>query len=143
MATMDFSFEEESPRNYIPIYSGINWHEKYMATHEKDNWHMFAHTVDRLGELSIQMTQDTCAFYINDTDPAFDCMVITDPRDEYSDFWYSRNDLGSEVFDELLDEAGNEVTLVYSKYPGRQVAEFVMNQLMEDSIIEIPDDWET
>lgn len=143
MSEMTFGFGEENARDYIPIYAGINWHEKYMTTHEKDNWPIYAHINDEFGKLDVQLTQENCAFYLNETDKDFDCVVITDPRDENGDFWYSRYDIGSDLFDEFIDDMGDEVTMIFSKYPGSVVADFVMRQLTKDSVDEFPDDWET
>ena len=130
---MDFGQNAKNNREYLPEYGGIDWHSAWIARHpeEAGRLSMWGETFDEYGEFCEQLNQTNCAFYLNDTDDDFDCLVVTDDRDDSGDFWWTRGQLGDE-FDNLLDTLGEEVMIIHTKYPSQQVAEFVLKTMEID-----------
>jgi hypothetical protein len=89
------------------------------------------------------MTQENCAFYLNETDPSFDALVVVDQRDDSANWWLTRGQMGDEEFQDLLDVMGDEVMVAHTKYPMKKVAEYVLKQMEIDveMLESYPDGW--
>ena len=129
MSDIEFGYGEV--RKFNPQYEGIDWEQAWINKHEKTQVPIWGELEDELGEFCEQLHQDNCAFYINDTNSDFDCLVVRDHRDN-GDFWISRLQTGSETFDSIFDKLNGEVMVIFTKYPFEQVAEFVMKLLVEN-----------
>lgn len=132
MGEMEFGSNADNYREYYPQYGGIDWHYAYLNRHGDEELSAWAETFDEYGEFCEQLHQESCVFYLNDTDEDFDCLVVVDNRDDSGDFWYTRQQLGTENFDKLLASIEQEVMIVRTKYPLKSVAEFVLKLLMKD-----------
>ena len=141
MGMMEFGYNEESNREFLPQYGGIDWHQRWLDNNDRDNWSIWGQTVDDLGEFCEQLHQANCAFYLNETDPDFDILVVNDHRDDSADFWWSRYQMGNEQFDNLMDSMSDEVMMVFTKYPMQQCVEFVLGVMGLDLDKGIPDEW--
>jgi len=132
---MEFGQNKDNVREYLPTYGGIDWHDAWLARHPEEigRLSVWGEAFDELGEFCEQLNQTNCAFYLNDTDDDFDCLVVIDDRDDSGDFWWTRGQLG-EDFDMLLDTLGEEVMIIHTKYPAQQAAEFVLRIMMNDII---------
>ena len=131
MTDMNIGFGEV--REFNPKAGNIDWEEAWIANHDGEIQHpVWVETVDELGKFCEQLHQENCVFYINDTTPEFDAIIINDPRDENGDFWISRYAMGSDEFDELYEKIGSEVMTVFTKYPPLQVAEYIIKLLSEE-----------
>ena len=130
---MEFGQNAKNNREYLPEYGGIDWHSAWLARHPQEigRLSIWGETIDEFGEFCEQLNQTNCAFYLNDTDDDFDCLVVIDHRDDSGDFWWSRGQLGDE-FDNLLDTLGEEVMIIHTKYPAQQAAEYVLKIMMND-----------
>ena len=130
---MEFGQNKDDVREFLPTYGGVDWHEAWLSRHPKElgRLSIWGESFDEYGEFCEQLNQTNCAFYLNDTDDDFDCLVVTDDRDDSGDFWWTRGQLGDE-FDNLLDTLGEEVMIIHTKYPSQQVAEFVLRIMMND-----------
>jgi hypothetical protein len=129
MADMEFGYGLD--RQYIPIYDGINWEEAWINKHETQQRPVWCQLEDDLGKLAMQLHQENCVFFINDTNSDFDCLMIHDPRDD-GDFYMTRMEMGEEPFDNLFQKLNDEVMTVFTKYPANHVAEFILKHLLEE-----------
>lgn len=137
MSDMEFGKNAYNNREYLPTHAGIDWEQAWQARHQNVvQLSVWGQSMDELGEFCEQLTQENTCFYLNDTDDDFDVMVIIDHRDEFGDFWWSRQQLGSDMFDTLLDEIGAEVMVVHTKYPSQRIAEYIL-KIMEVDVEEI------
>lgn len=132
MGHFEFGHNDKNTREYFPNHAGIDWHQAYLSRHESEPNSVWGETFDELGEFCEQLHQENTCFYINETDPTFDVIVVIDHRDDGGDWWLTREQIGSEEFDELLDGIGEEVMVVHTKYPLKMVAEFVTQSLFSD-----------
>lgn len=132
MSEMEFGLNSENYREYYPQYANIDWHYAYISRHGDEQLSAWAETFDEYGEFCEQLTQENCCFYLNDTNKDFDCLVVIDERDESGDFWFTRQQLGSDNFDKVLANIETEVMIVKTKYPIKMVAEFVLKIMMND-----------
>ena len=132
MSEFQFGLNSEGIREFKPNYGGVDWHDAWVNRHGENQPSAWGETFDELGEFCEQLTQSNCCFYLNDTDPTFDIAIVIDHRDEGGDFWFTREQLGSDRYDELIETIGDEVMVVYTKYPAQHVAEFVIHTMMTD-----------
>ena len=130
MADMQFGFGEV--REFLPTYGGVDWQEAWENHYEEEQLPVWATAFDELGEFNEQLHQQNCVFYINDTNSDFDCLVVVDHRNEGGDWWFSREQIGDEEFDTLFEDIGPEVTVVHTKFPIQNVAEYVMRIMFKD-----------
>jgi hypothetical protein len=138
----EFGYNEDAAREFLPKYGGIDWHQRWLEQHDnKDNWSVWGEAIDDLGEFCEQLSQENCAFYLNETDKDFDILVVLDHRDDSADFWWCRYQLGNEEFEHLLDKLDSEVTVIFSKYPMEQCVSFVLGVMGMDLDKGIPDEW--
>jgi hypothetical protein len=132
MGQINFGQNEDNVRDFLPQYGGVDWEQAWKNRYpDETQLSAWAECFDELGEFKEQLNQTNCVFYLNDTDDAFDCVVVVDHRDDGGDWWFTREQLGEE-FDSLLHAIGNEVMVVNTKYPGQHVAEYVMRTLFND-----------
>lgn len=124
-------------REFLPTYGDIHWHSVYKRTHEEDSLPVWFETEDELGELVMQCHQENMAFYLNKTNPSFDAFVIQDPRDD-TGIWFTRDKLGDQEFNRLLNSFYDEVMVVQTKYPMQNVAEAVLRFLHAD-VVQLPE----
>lgn len=132
MGEFEFGQNKDNVREFFPTSAGIDWYSAYLLRHGEENLSAYAETIDEYGEFCEQIHQENCCFYINRTDPSFDVVTVIDHRDESGDFWFTREQIGAERFDQLLQGIGEEVMVVYTKYPMKRIAEFVMQTLVFD-----------
>ena len=126
MGELEFGYNSESVREFLPQHGGVDWHRAWLAKHGgEDVYSVWAETIDEFGEFCEQMNQTNCAFYLNDTDPDFDCLVVVDHRDDSGDWWLPRYQLG-ERFDELYERIKDEVLVVKARYPCKQAVDYVL-----------------
>jgi len=131
MGELQFGYGEK--REFLPTYAGVNWHEAWVNTHpDEESRPVWAETYDELGEFCEQLNQTNCVFYLNDTNPDFDCIVVVDHRDEGGDWWLPRVTMGSELFNSIVETFAEEVMVVTTKYPALAVAEYVMRHMFGD-----------
>lgn len=132
MGTMEFGYNEHAKREFYPMYGELDWHQMWLDKHGEERMSVWGQTIDELGEFCEQIHQANCAFYLNETNPDFDVLVVIDHRDKGGDFWWSRYQMGNDQFEHLLDQICDEVTVVFTKYPMQQVAEFVLSRMEAD-----------
>lgn len=132
MSEFEFGQNKQNTREYLPQHGGIDWHHAYLSRHGDEPKSAWGETFDELGEFCEQLHQENCAFYLNSTDSTFDVVVVIDHRDEGGDFWFTREQVGTYKFDQLVDALGKEVMMVYTKYPAKNVVEYVMKTLLND-----------
>lgn len=131
MSEINFGFGES--REFLPNYAGVAWQEAWENNNpDYEQPPVWAECIDELGEFCEQLNQTNCVFYINDTNSDFDCIVVMDHRDKGGDWWFSREQLGDEEFEDLYDNIGDEVMVVHTKYPPQTIAEYVMRIIMRD-----------
>lgn len=127
MGTMEFGYNENQSREFLPQYGGIDWHQVWLDKHDgKDNWSIWGETIDEFGEFCEQLNQANCVFYMNETNKDFDVLVVLDHRDNSADFWWSRYQMGDKEFENLFEKVGEEVSVVFSKYPMEDIVHFVL-----------------
>ena len=132
MGHFEFGQNADNLREYLPVHAGVDWHDAYIHKHGDEIKAVWGETFDELGEFCEQLHQENTCFYLNATNKDFDIIVIIDHRDEGGDFWFSRGQIGLEEFDQLLENIGEEVMVVKTKYPAQRVAEFVMQIMVEN-----------
>lgn len=138
----EFGYNEDKNREFLPDYGGIDWHQRWLDEHDgEDEWSVWGETFDHMGEFCEQLNQSNCAVFINDTDSDFDCIIVSDHRDESADFWWCRYDIGDEKFTEIVDDIHEEVSCIFTKYPTEQCVEYVLGLMGLDLDKGIPDDW--
>lgn len=141
MSALHFGFGEK--REYYPELDNINWHEVYTRNHpDAEDTPVWGEAFDELGEFCEQLHQENMFFWLNETNPDFDTLIVRDHRDENGDWWFSRGQLGEE-FQDLFDKVGSEATIIKTKYPVTQVAQYILKQMSidVDSIEGVPEDW--
>lgn len=142
MGSLEFGYGEL--RTYLPQHEGIDWHEVYERNHpDEEDMPLWGETIDELGEFCEQLHQENLFFWLNDTDPTFDVLVVRDHRDESGDWWFSRGQLGDD-FEGLVQKMGGEATIIKTKYPTRHVAQYVLKfmELDVEQVEHIPDEWQ-
>ena len=132
MAQFEFGQNEPDVREFFPTYAGIEWHDAYISRHGTDNNSAWGEAFDNIGEFCEQLHQENCCIYLNDTDPFYDVIVVIDHRDDSGDWWFSREQIGSDEFDLIINNLGPEVMMISTKYPLRSVAEYVTDLLTTD-----------
>ena len=129
----ELQFGHGEKREFYPDYAGVDWHEAWTHAHpDNKDLPVWAETYDELGEFCEQLNQTNCVFYLNDTNPDFDCIVVVDHRDEGGDWWLPRVTMGSELFNSIVETFAEEVMVVTTKYPALAVAEYVMRHMFGD-----------
>ena len=132
----EFGYNDKATREFMPQYGDIDWHQIWLQKNDnKDNWSIWGETIDEHGEFCEQLNQTNCAFYLNESNTDFDVLVVNDHRDSNADFWWCRYQLGDKEFDKLLEKIGDEVAVVFTKYPMEAVVKFVLG-IMESDINE-------
>lgn len=139
MNAMEFGYSENN-REFLPDYGEIDWHQAYLTQHGKDTLSVWGETEDDLGQFCEQLHQANCAFYMNDTNPDFDVLVVLDERDETADFWWSRYQMGDEQFSYLFENMNEEVMVVWTKYPMEKIVAFVIKAIHLDMERELFDE---
>ena len=132
MGQFEFGQNADNLREYLPVHAEVDWHDAYIHKHGDEIKSVWGETFDELGEFCEQLHQENTCFWLNDTNKDFDIIVVIDHRDESGDFWFSRGQIGSDRFDELLENIGEEVMVVKTKYPAQRIAEFVMQIMVGD-----------
>ena len=133
MSNLEFGYNKDNHREFLPEYGGVNWQEAWEHAHpDVEQLSVWGEANDELGEFCEQLNQTNCVFYFNDTNPDFNCVVVLDYRDDGGDWWFSQQQIGEEMFNDLYDRFSDEVMVVSTKYPAQQVAEYVMRILFND-----------
>jgi len=132
MSAFEFGHNKDNLREFLPNYGGVDWHYAYISRHGDEPLSAWGETIDELGEFCEQLHQENCCIYINATNPTFDLIMVLDHRDDGGDWWLTREQIGSEYFDELVDGISEEVMVVQTKYPMKHIAEFVMKLMFKD-----------
>lgn len=126
----EFGFGEV--RDYQPSHGDIDWLAVFNANHpdneEQPNW--FEHT-DELGFLQTQVHQENTVIWLNRTDPKFDCIVVSDPRDNNA-FWFSRDRIGEPLFSSIVEALSDEVLVARTKFPSRPCVDYVLMCAMRE-----------
>ena len=133
MGTMEFGYNEYANREYLPKYGEIDWHQLWLDKQGgEDVPSVWGETVDEFGQFCEQLHQENCAFYMNETNSSFDVLIVLDPRDDNANFWWSRHQMGDEQFEDLFERIGDEVSVIFTRYPHKDIAEFVLKIMQTD-----------
>lgn len=129
MPGAEFGFGELN--EYQPMHAGVDWRLMYEAQCDEVPLPVWFQTVDEQGEVVQQLTQENCSFCLNNTAPEFDCVAVVDARDGEA-WWFSRMQMGDEVFDNLLEKIGEEVLVCETKYPISMIAKYLVAAMDKD-----------
>lgn len=129
---MNFDFSYEHERGYRPRYADIDWHSKWMANNNyEDSVVVLCIKQGKNEERTLELNQNNCFVYLNDTDPDFDVIIINSD-DQAINWWFCRPQDGYDEFNEMLDNLGEASTLHSTRYPEEHCIDFVLSVLKND-----------